>query len=1183
MSCLSLLRVLLLIQLVIWPNVSMAVDLQAEAHSRLVEQIRYGETIYRDDLVKDAAERLLRIDPESRQALLAQVYLFTRSSQMDQARQQLDKLLASGPDTLEYQQASALIELASEDSQRALAQARLFAAVGRVAEARVAYDAVFKGRFPTADLSLEYWQLRARDADSRELAIHELNKLVMLYPRHPGTLLALANYSFADGQPEQGLRHLNVLSKNTSQREVASSRAFEYLSTLPVTERSTTLWAEFVGRYSGTRLDSEAKTILANQRRLIGDPVWRGGRQGIVMTDKGEGQQALPKLLAAVKAYPTDPELLGALGLAYLRMGDRTRALKYFLLAKDNEPLIDATSRWTSLIGSTQYWMILEQASKAMERSDWSAAQRFYEKAHQQEPTNIFALVGLGDVALAEHHHERAWPFYLSAFKLEPKDLTTQRGLQRYLSTLEPEVALTKLSQFPVEQQRYLAELKRIFMIVELEGKALAAQELGDWKLSSQWLSQAQVLDLNDPWLSYRLGVSLKESGQTEQALLAYKRHLDLHPKDPLSVYPFGLLLESQDQLQQGMDALKIVPIKNWTSEMSALNERLQNRIIISQAQKLYNDGDVRGAIKLLEKSPGVTSIELLIAEWSLLDRQYEKALRIYQKVILRDPDNIDAQLGKLETWSAQGKTAMVKEQLLDHPLKIPAQEANAYRRLAMLWVAVGMREEAIAILKMVSKRDGPVSPLIYRDYARLSAEESPDFALQLYQKAMIGSGLLMPVASGKQLDDVSFTQALRTPDVPLDWLSSSIRSDAAALYQRTNPRLTVSTDDWFRNGGTPGLSALRANTTMTQIDYPVASGVGFFRADYIQMNAGSLPTNSTGSIDERFGTCIFNGQTATGKSVSLPGCQNVPSQSADGTSFAIGWEDSRWGFDIGHTPSSFLVSNWTGGINVQGDLGELGWRATASKRPMANSLLSLAGTTDPRTGEVWGGVMATGANIGLSWDKGLSDGVWANIGYHNITGTNVADNNRLRVMGGYYHRLINKPNELLTAGVNATAWSYERDLSNFTFGQGGYYSPQMYASLGLPVGYAKRWEDWAFMLQGSVSVSVARTNSESYYPLLGNMLGPVSELMLLGATPSSVTSSNTSAGGQSTGFGYSLRGAFERRINDHVVLGAAFDLQHTQDYAPSRVMVYMRYFFKSWAGDLQLRPSGLTPLVDFN
>ena len=1183
MNKFRLLLLLILTQFTVWSLASTLPDLQADARARLLEQIRYGETIYRDDLVQDAVERLLRIDPNAQEALLAQIYLATRRAQMDQAKQYLQRLATIAPASPAYVQGKALIDLTSEDSQRALTQARLFSAVGRVEEARKAYDDVLKGAYPTADLALEYWQLRSREAASRELAIRELTQLNKRYPRHPGTLLALANLSFSDGKPEQAMAYLNALGKISSQRETASAREYEYLVSLPITDKTQALWSDFVSRYSGTRLEPDARAILERQRRLLADPVWRGGKEGVALTDAGEGTTAMIRLQAAVRAYPTDPEFLGALGLAYMRSGDRAQALKYFELAKDNEPRVDAVSRWISLIDATGYWILLEKASQAMERADWVRAQQLYEQAHQQDPGNLFAVVGLGDVALAQKRNDQAWKFYRQAFDLDPSDPGAQRGLQRYLATLTPELALARLNQFPPSQQRYLSELKRVFKIAELENKALAAQAQGNWQEAAQWLTQAQALDLNDPWLSYRLASSLQMAGQPQAALSAYQRHLNKYPTDPTSVYAYGLLLESQDRWAQGMTALDAVAPKQWTPEMHALSERLQTRMRVAQAQTLYDSGDVDGAIALLEQPPGSIALELQVAEWSLLQGRYQKALDTYQAILTREPGNTDARLGELETWAAQGDLAKVRQQLSQTPPKIPVENVNAQRRLAMLWAAAGDREQAIAILNELTQRPGPVSPLAYRDYARLSAAENPQFALENYRKAMIGSGLLMPDSPDQTPDDASFTRAMRTPDAPLDWLQSSIRADASALYRRTNPTLTLSADNWFRNDGTPGLSQLRATTTMMQMDYPIASGVGFLRADYIQMNAGSFGTTSTGEIDERFGTCIFNGQTAAGTSVSLPGCRDVPTQKVDGTAFALGWQDSRWGFDLGRTPSSFPVSNWTGGVNVLGDLGDLGWRLTVSRRPMANSLLSLAGATDPRTGIVWGGVVSTGATLSLSWDKGLADGVWANIGYHKLTGTNVADNTRFRAMAGYYRRIINTPNELLTVGVNAMYWSYAQNLGNFTFGQGGYYSPQMYASIGLPVGYARRWDDWALMLQGSVSVSVASTNDQTYYPLMGAMPGPVNALLNQGATPASLLTSNTSTGGTSTGFGYTLRGALERRVGNHWVLGAAFDLQRGQDFMPSRFMVYLRYFFKPWAGDLQLQPGGLTPYVDFN
>lgn len=1162
-------------------------DTQASARDRLIEQIRYGETIYRDDIVNDATQRLLRLEPNAPEGLLAQVYLATRRGDLEAARMYLRTLSQVAPQSTAYAQARALVDLTRDEPQKLLAQARLFAAVGRIEDARKAYDELFKGVYPTADIAAEYWRLRGRDPASRQEAEQALRALVAKYPRHPAILLALANYRFDAGEPRQALQYLHELAKIGTQREVASAREFEYLNSLPVSEQSASLWSDFVARYAGTRLETDAKTILAEQRALLGDPVWVAGQRAVGIVDAGEGEKALAHLQAAVRAYPNDPQLLGALGLAYLRINERTQALKYFELAKENEPRVDSASRWVSLIASTQFWILITQASEALEKSNWPLAGKLYQQAHEQEPDNLFALVGLGDVALAQKQNERAWQFYQRAFNLDPSDSTAQRGVANYLSTLPPAIALARLQTFPASQQRYLADLKRTFKVAELEDKALSAQARSDWAQAAQWLEQAQALNLRDPWLSYRLANALRLAGQPEQALQAYQRHFHAHSSEPASVYAYGLLLESLDQWERGIAALGAIPRAQWTPDMVALDDRLQTRWRIVQAQTMYDAGDVDGAIALLEQPPQTTALALQVADWSLTAGRDARALEIYQQILAQEPNNIDAQLGELEVWIDQGQLDMVKRKLADKPPVPAPDQEGASRRLALIMAAVGERDQALAIFKRLTQTraaGAAPDPLTYRDYARLTAPENPEAALDLYRTAMVGSGLVTPPESNARVDDVSFTRAMRTPDEPQDWLQSSIRSDAATLYQQNNPTLTLSSDGWFRRDGTPGISQLRANTTMLQLDLPIASGRGFARADYITMNAGSFQTNSNGEINERFGTCILNGQTANGQSVSLPGCQNVPAQTAQGTALALGWQGSKWGFDIGHTPTTFPVSNWTAGVNVAGDLGELGWRLTVSRRPLANSLLSLAGTTDPRTGTVWGGVLATGATLSLSWDQGQADGVWANIGYHNLSGTNVADNNRLRLMGGYYRRLINKPNELLTVGVNAMYWQYDKDLSNFTLGQGGYYSPQMYASLGLPVGYARRWDDWAFYLQGSISVSTARTNNQTYYPLMGAMSGPANALINQGATPASLMSSNMSTGSTGYGFGYTLRGAIERRIGNHWVAGAAIDLQRSQDnYAPNRIMVYLKYFFKPWRGDLQLQPGGLTPYVDFN
>lgn len=48
------------------------------------------------------------------------------------------------------------------------------------------------------------------------------------------------------------------------------------------------------------------------------------------------------------------------------------------------------------------------------------------------------------------------------------------------------------------------------------------------------------------------------------------------------------------------------------------------------------------------------------------------------------------------------------------------------------------------------------------------------------------------------------------------------------------------------------------------------------------------------------------------------------------------------------------------------------------------------------------------------------------------------------------------------------------------------------------------------------------------------------------------------------------------------LVLGAGVTWQHSEDYAPSRALIYLRYTFDPWQGNLPLPVSPLVPHADF-
>ena len=63
--------------------------------------------------------------------------------------------------------------------------------------------------------------------------------------------------------------------------------------------------------------------------------------------------------------------------------------------------------------------------------------------------------------------------------------------------------------------------------------------------------------------------------------------------------------------------------------------------------------------------------------------------------------------------------------------------------------------------------------------------------------------------------------------------------------------------------------------------------------------------------------------------------------------------------------------------------------------------------------------------------------------------------------------------------------WHYDKDLSGYSLGQGGYYSPQEYLSFAIPVMWRERTENWSWELGASGSWSHSRTKTMPRYPLM--------------------------------------------------------------------------------------------------
>ena len=339
---------------------------------------------------------------------------------------------------------------------------------------------------------------------------------------------------------------------------------------------------------------------------------------------------------------------------------------------------------------------------------------------------------------------------------------------------------------------------------------------------------------------------------------------------------------------------------------------------------------------------------------------------------------------------------------------------------------------------------------LFWRDAARQRfATGDAEGALARDRKGLVAAGL----APREDLDGGALTELARSRDGE-EWLASGLRGDLDSHYRQQQTTVSLDSDYWG-SSGTGGVSDLRALTQMMQLDTPLAGGTAFGRLELVDMDAGQLPDSP---YREEFGTCAARD------------CRGGEHQQSRGTTLAAGWHKGAWAFDLGTTPLGFEVVDWVGGATVTGDWRELGWGLTHSRRPVSSSLLSYAGTVDPGTGISWGGVRANGVRLDLSHDLGGAVGFWGSAQQHLLTGKNVPDNWRTRLMGGGYYKLINETNRRASVGLSSMLWHYQQDLSGYTLGQGGYYSPQGYFSISVPVSYRQRTPDWSWELGGSGS-----------------------------------------------------------------------------------------------------------------
>jgi hypothetical protein len=300
--------------------------------------------------------------------------------------------------------------------------------------------------------------------------------------------------------------------------------------------------------------------------------------------------------------------------------------------------------------------------------------------------------------------------------------------------------------------------------------------------------------------------------------------------------------------------------------------------------------------------------------------------------------------------------------------------------------------------------------------------------------------------------------------------------------------------------------------------------------------------------------------------------CDNLKvKQEEIGTSIALGFKNESVTADIGTKPIGFNLFDWVGGVNYRNSIWNIGWSLGASKRAVTSSLLSFSGVDDPYSSFTWGGDSIYNLGLSLSYDQGNGWGIWGLTDSGVISGEQTKSNARTRAMAGIYWDWFNRDWLNASIGLNIFTWQYQYDLSEYTLGQGGYYSPQEYKSASIPINFYGRIADFSYQIDLSISRSESRDDDMDYYPYHPNYQKALERF-----------SGDKFSGGESTGQGHSINAMIEYKLTNHWTLGANVTLQQSEFFSPNSLYFYVKYYLEPNLQPANIRPDPVSIYMDY-
>jgi tetratricopeptide (TPR) repeat protein len=665
--------------------------------------------------------------------------------------------------------------------------------------------------------------------------------------------------------------------------------------------------------------------------------------------------------------------------------------------------------------------------------------------------------------------------------------------------------------------------------------------------------------------------------GDAQRAIAAMRSALGDNPTLDGQMQYAGVLLRvgAIDDLVAVMHIIDTQSAQMRPAEQARAAD-LHRGLAIKLSDQARLRGDYAGAYDRLAPELAISRDATVLAALARIydsAGRHEDALEIYTRILRSDPTNMDARREII------GAAIMVGDydrahQMLSQGLSIAPTDPRLHLLAAELARAEGDDDTALAELGRaqaeLARRNGDIwiAPEQYGYLSEVNYTGGNPFAQRdPYADRFGGRDLYAPVtrpapnqvyySAYQASPSYGYNPAYPVPQLGAPVVVTSSTTEDQQLAQQVADQIEQVRDPMrpfvqggvtFRNiDGEQGLSQLAT------VSLPVSGGVRLgpgmltLQAEPVAANSGSL-NNTDPTVFRRFGTNAVLGSGAT----SGPSYQG----SAQGVGLKISYTTSDLAAEFGTTPLGFPTTNlighgvWSIPLDNQTSI-----KLTGFRDPVFDSLLAYAGVRDALSGRTWGGVTRTGGRLDIGYDNGRT-GVYGDITAAFLDGTHVATNYMVDAGGGAYWRFYRTENGSLKIGVNLSAQAYQKNLDFYTYGNGGYFSPQTAVEATLPVEYSGKWGRFNYAVGGQLGVMDFHEKSSRYFPLDPNLQAIA--IGSDGGVPIFPGQSVTTAI-----YGFTAKTEYE--VAPLLLVGASFAADNSYNYNEQSLMVYLKKKFDSY------------------